>query len=295
MRRRRTARLLLVAALAAIAGVALGSTVQSTVAAWIDRGGSKMAITAVAEPPPPLGEPVVPGAGTTFPPPAWSGSGSTPNPTPTNGCFTIVINTTSATPVAWQVVLHTAMPPFDNRAPFTGLQGTFFGDGQPYEFTPAADYATSGDYLMTPVLPTQYASATVAYTARVCFVNTPEPAWQPPGPTTYTQLSPLTLVRNGSTPCVSGAVQGHSPFYVGFTLAFNWKTLLDEHLAAQTITQAEYDQWLTYVHWDGGAPGVPEAAFGATGTDYEVTLQGYSVAGRTVASYANVTIGSCAY
>ena len=84
--------------------------------------------------------------------------------------------------------------------------------------------------------------------------NIPEPAWQPPGPTP-TRSGRAHLVRNGSMPCVAGTVDGHQPFYVGFTLSFNWKTFLDEQLAAAAITQAEYDQWITYTHWAGGPPG----------------------------------------
>ncbi len=72
------------------------------------------------------------------------------------------------------------------------------------------------------------------------------------------------FVRNGSMPCVAGTVDGHQPFYVGFTLSFNWKTFLDEQLAAGAITQAEHDQWITYTHWAGGPPGYNQAQ-GATG------------------------------
>lgn len=294
--RRRAGWWVPIAALAAVGGVALGASLQVTSAAWIDRGAAVMAITAIQEPPPDLVAPVVPGESTTFPPPVWTGPDAEPHPLPTVACFTIVINTTSPTPIAWQVVIHTGLAPFDNRPPFTELQGGLYGqNGQFYNFAAAADYATSGDFLMTPFAPDQYASTTVSHTAKVCAVNTPEPPWQPPGPTTYTQLSPLQLIVNGSNPCVAATVEGYSEFFVGFTVAFNWKTLLDERLAAGGITQAQYDQWLPYVHWAGVAPGVPEGSQGATGTDYEVTLQGYSVTGRTVAEFNNVTIGSCAY
>jgi hypothetical protein len=284
----------LAASVAAVAGVAIGTTIAPTSAAWIDRGGSKMVITAIEQPPPQPVGPVVPGVNTSFPTPLWTGQNTDPNPTPTLACFTIVINTTSATAAPWQVILHTGQPPFDNRPPFTGFQGGLFGENASYNFTQAADYATSGDYIMTPTQPSQYASTTTSYTAKTCAVNTPEPAWQPAGPTTYTQLAPLQLVRNGSQPCVAGTVQGHRPFYIGFTLLFNWKTFLDQQLAASAITPAEYSQWLPYTHWAGGPAGF-QAAQGATGTDYQVSLQGYSAQSRTVSNIVNVTIASCAY
>jgi hypothetical protein len=101
-------------------------------------------------------------------------------------------------------------------------------------------------------------------------------------------------VRNGSMPCVAGTVDGHAPFHVGFTLSFNWRTFLDEQLAAGAISQAEHDLWITYTHWAGGPPGY-EASQGATGADYLVTLQGYSAFSRNVASFTPITIASCAY
>ena len=105
---------------------------------------------------------------------------------------------------------------------------------------------------------------------------------------------PLQFIRNGSQPCVAGTVDGHQPFYVGFTLSFNWKTFLDEQLAASAITQAEYNQWLGFNHWAGGPAGYFPAQ-GATGTDYLTTLQGYQVESRTVSNFAPVTIASCSY
>jgi hypothetical protein len=287
--------LLVTASLAAAAGIAVGATMAPTVAAWIDRGGSKLVITAVEEPTPAVSPPVQPGTSTGIVSgPVWTGQGTNPNPTPTIACFTITISTTSLVPAAWQVIIHTALPPFDNVPPFTGFQGSIFGESAAYNFAPAPNYATTGDLIMTPTQPTQFASNLVFYTAKVCAVNTPEPAWQPAGPTTYTQLAPLQLIRNGTQPCVAGTVQGHRPYYIGFSLLFNWKTFLDERLAASAITQAEYNQWITYTHWAGGPTGFLPAQ-GATGTDFQVSLQGYSAQSRTVSNIANVTIASCAY
>ena len=161
-----------------------------------------------------------------------------------------------------------------------------------YNFPQAADYTISGRYLATPTRTDQYASLTQSFFAKIC-ANTPEAAWQEPGPTTYTQTT-LTLVRNGSQPCVAGTVVGHQPFFVGFTLAFNWKDFLDAQLAAAAITQGEYNQWVNFTHWAGGPPGYL-AAQGATGTDFQVTLQGYAAESRTVSSVAPVTIASCSY
>ena len=267
----------------------------SVTSGWIDRGGSKMVITAIANPVPAPDLPVVPGPDTSFVSgPTWSGQGTNPNPTPTLACFTVGIRTTSPTLAPWSVTLRTYRPPFDNVPPFTGFQGQLFGESAAYNFAPAADYATTGFYVMTPTQPSQYASATQTYTAKACAVNTPEARWQPAGSTTYTQLSPLQLVRNGSQPCVAGTVQGHRPYFIGFSLLFNWQTFLAERRAAGAITQAEYNQWINYTHWAGGPPGYL-AAQGATGTDFQVSLQGYSAESRTVSNIANVTIASCAY
>ncbi len=288
------ARRILIAAVAAVSGIALGASLGPTLAAWEDRGGSVMSITAIEEPPPPVIAPVTPGDATSFTGPTWSGLNSAPNPTPTQACFTVVINTTSATPIAWTVRMHTGQPPFDNRPPFTGFQGQVFGESASYVFTQAPDYATSGIILVTPSQTSQYASTTQSYTARICVVNTPEPAWQPPGPNTYTQRPVIELIRNGSQPCVAATVDGHRPYYVGFTVVFDWRAFLDDRLAASAITQAEYDQWLGYNHWAGGPAGYFPSQ-GATGTDYVTTLQGYQVESRTISNIAPVTIASCAY
>lgn len=253
-----------------------------------------MTITAIQEAPPSVIAPVTPGSGTTFTGPTWSGLNNAPNPTPTQACFTVVINTTSAELAPWTLVMHTDQPPFDNKPPFMGFQGQIFGDSASYVITVPEEYETTGIMLVTPSLPSQYASLTVSYTAKVCVVNTPEPAWQPPGPTTYTQREPLQLIRNGSQPCVAGTVDGHRPYYVGFTIVFNWKTFLDEQLAASAISQAEHDQWLGYYHWAGGPAGAYPAQ-GATGTDYQTSLQGYQVESRTVSNITPVKVGSCAY
>ena len=95
-------------------------------------------------------------------------------------------------------------------------------------------------------------------------------------------------------PCVAGTVEGHQPFFVGFTLSFDWKAFLDTQLADGAITQPEHDQWITYTHWAGGPPGYNQSQ-GATGSDYLVTLQGYAAETRTVSNIAPVTIASCAY
>jgi hypothetical protein len=285
---------LIIAAITVVGGIALGAGIAPTVAAWEDRGGSTMTITSIEEPPPPVVGPVTPDSGTTFTGPTWSGLNNNPNPGPAQACFTVVINTTSATLAPWTLLMHTSQPPFNNTPPFTGFQGQIFGENASYVITTAADYATSGILLVTPSQPSQYASLTVSYTAEVCVVNTPEPAWQPAGPTTYTQRATLQLIRSGSQPCVAGTVDGHQPYYVGFTILFNWKTFLDEQLAASAITQAEHDQWLGYNHWAGGPSGILPAQ-GATGTDYQTSLQGYQIESRTVANIAPVTIASCSY
>ncbi len=146
---------------------------------------------------------------------------------------------------------------------------------------------------MEPTSITQRASLTESHVASVCFDRVPEPEWQPPGPASYTQQPELPLVRKGSQPCVVATVVGHQPYYVGFTISFNWKDYLDEHLAAAQITQAEYDSWLPYTHWASGPPGVDNGR-GATGTDYLVTFEGVKESSRNVSSINNVTLGSCA-
>jgi len=292
------ARRLVVALIAMAAGTALGASVTPTMSAWLDKGGATMSITAIGQAPPEPVGPVYPGPGTDFEPPAWSGPNAEGNPEPTNVCFTVEITTDSSTPVAWIVMIETDQPPFNNVPPFVyppGFRGQFFGWEQSYNFAPAVDYATTGRYQMTPTATHQYASETVSYTATACAVNVPEPAWQPPGPDTYTQRDTLTLMRNGVMPCVAGTVDGNAPYYVGFTLSFDWMLFLDEQLTAGAISQAERDQWITYTHWAGGPPGYVNQAQGATGADYLVTLQGYASFSRNVAYYAPVEIASCAY
>lgn len=286
------ARGFVVAGIALAGSLVFAGSVAPTGAAWLDRGGATMSVTAVEEPPPDVAGPVTPDTGTTFAPPTWSGHGSN-LPTPRSVCFQITIFTTSPTPAPWRVLLETDQPPFNNVAPFTGFQYQLFGDGASYTFAPMPDYAVTGRYVMTPTQTSQYASITQGYTARAC-ANTPEPAWQPPGPTTYTQREELVLVRNGTQPCVAATVDGHQPFFVGFTVSFNWKTFLDERLAASAITTAEYNQWLPFTHWAGGPPGY-DPAQGATGTDYLVTLQGYADYSRNVYEVSPVTIASCSY
>jgi hypothetical protein len=288
------ARRVSVAVIALVSGAAIGASIAPTMSAWEDRGGSSMTITSIAEPPPAVTGPVTPGTDTTFTGPTWSGLNNTPNPTPTQACFTVVINTTSVALSPWTVEMHTLQPPFDNKPPLMGFQGQIFGDNASYVITFPEDYPTTGRVLVTPAQETQWASLTVSYTAKVCVVNTPEPVWQPPGPTTYTQRATLQLIRNGNQPCVAGTVDGHQPYYVGFTIAFNWKDFLDQQRAASAITQAEYDQWIRYTHWAGGPVGFFPSQ-GATGTDFQTTLQGYQVESRTVSNLAPVTIASCSY
>ncbi|MET0843339.1 MAG: hypothetical protein ABWY23_05785 [Mycetocola sp.] len=289
---RRNRKRVLAPALVLVAGIVAGATLPTVVvptfASWLDRGGTSITLNAVVAPPPNPVAPIVPRTGPTATifdlPPVW-----TPT-SPHNFCFDVDVRTTSSTPAAWAIELHTGQPPFDNSAPFAGFVGQLIGD---YDFTPASDYATTGDILATPKRPDQYASATVPYPVRICAVNTPIPAWQPPGPTTYTQLEPMTLVLNGSQPCVVATVQGHRPYYVGFTVAFNWSDFLD----TQPITPEQKALWLGYRHWDGQAPPptASQASTGATGTDNYVTLQAYNPDVRSVSSLAPVTLSSCAY
>ena len=268
-----------------------------TGASWEDRGGSSMSVTAIQEPPPPLTPPVLPGIGTFLgAPPTWSGVGNDPNPTPTSACFRIQIFTTSPEPADWRVILETDQPPFNNVPPFgiLGFQGRIFSDDRPdYSFNPAADYEISGRYLMEPTAISQRASLTEGHVASVCIDRVPEPEWQPPGAVSYTQLAELPLIRKGSTPCVVATVSGHQPYFIGFTISFNWKTYLDEQLAADTITQAEYDTWLPYTHWSSGPAGYDNGR-GATGTDYLVTFEGLKAESRNVSAISDVTLGSCA-
>ena len=109
--RRRTLRLLSALAAGIAAGVLIGVVMpgtRPTDAAWVDRGGSKIVLNAVDEPPPLPAPPLEPGAGTIIVgDPIWTGQGTNPNPTPTIACFTIEIRTTSATPATWSVILHT--------------------------------------------------------------------------------------------------------------------------------------------------------------------------------------------
>ncbi|MDY0909426.1 hypothetical protein [Microbacterium sp. CFBP9034] len=254
-----------------------------------------MSVTAIQQAPPEPVEPVYPGPDTIFVgPPTWSGPNYVGNPEPKIVCFTVEILTTSEEKVPWTVVIETDQPPFNNVPPFEGFQGGLYAGDATYTFAKAPDYATTGRYLVTPDYSFQWASATESYTVRACAIEVPEAAWQPAGPETYTQR-PVIFVPNGGMPCVAVTVDGHQPFYVGFTVSFNWKTFLDAQLTAGTITQTEYSQWITYTHWDGGPPGYPNLATGATGADYLVTLQGYAAAGRNVANFEPVTIASCAY
>lgn len=289
---RKPARKLIGAATALASCLLFAVTAAPTSTLWVDRGGATMSVTAVNERPPEVVGPVTPDGGTVFDHPTWKGHGTTP-PTPRAVCFIIEIFTSTPELSPWRVIIETDQPPFNNVSPFDGFDYQFFGEGASYGFEPAADYPLTGRYVMTPTQESQYASASDGYTATGCF-NTPEPAWQPPGPTTYTQQEPVKLVRNGSQPCVAATVDGHQPYFIGFTVSFNWETFLNEQLAAGSITTAEYNQWLPYTHWAGGPPGY-EASQGATGTDYLVTLQGYSDSSRNVYQVSPVTIASCSY
>lgn len=293
--KRMTRRIVIAAALSTACWM-FASVAVPTSSAWIDKGGASMTLTAVEERPPDLVGPVTPGDGTIFRKPDWKGHGTNP-PTPTTSCFTVVIFTTSVEPAPWQVIIETDQPPFNNVPPFTGFQNQIYGEGANYTFAQTDNYALTARYVMTPAPGpegvSQWASRTTSYTAVVC-ANTPEPAWQPPGDDTYTQQEPVTLFRNGSQPCVSATVVGHQPFFIGFTVSFNWKTVLGNEVAAGFITPAEYTQWLPYTHW-AGAPAGHNAAQGATGNDYLVTLQAYDFNYRNVSSVAPVENAACAY
>jgi hypothetical protein len=288
-------RNLVVGAIAAVAGVAVGASLSPTVAAWMDLGGTSMTITSIEAPPPEVFGPVRPGANTFIVSgPFWSGPNNTPNPTPKNSCFTVTVSSTAVTPTPWELRIYTDHPPFNNVEPFIQFHGQAFAEGLPVDPQKAPDYATSHVYLLTATQPAQYVSSGVNYTAKICAVNVPEPAWQEPGPDTYTQRPELELIRNGSQPCVGAIVDGHQPYFVGFTVSFDWKVFLDQQLALGAITPAEYSQWLNYTHWDG-APAGYEGGHGATGTDYLVTIAGYSEFGRNVAQQTPVKLGSCSY
>ena len=292
------ARRLLIAAIAAVGGIALGASFGPTSAFWVDRGGSTMTITAIQDAPPEVLLPVTPGSGTSFTGPTWSGlGGPTTNPLPTQFCFTVVITTASIEPVksTWTLLLHTTQPPFNNLPPVDNFKGLLYSTSGG-TFTDATDYKTSGIILVTPAGEYQYASSTESYTIMICSTGVSEPAWQPPGGDTYTQL-PVELVPYSSPriPCVAGTVEGNQPFFVGFTIVFNWKDLLDAELADGNITPAEYTQWLGYNHWSGGPPSYQYGSQGATGADYVTSLQGYQAESRSVSNVENVTIASCTY
>jgi hypothetical protein len=273
-----------------------GALFAPTEAAWLDRGGASMEVTAVQEPPPPVSGPVQPEAGTIFAAPTWSGIDGEPNPTPTSSCFRIEIFTTSTDPVPWRVILETDQPPFNNTPPFTifGFQGRLYSDDiLDYNFKEAPDYGISGRYFMDPTSNLQNASSSESHVATVCMESVPQPEWQPPGPQTYTQLPGLVLERRFDQPCVLATVVGHQPYFVGFTVSFNWQTFLDEQLALGAITSTEYFLWRTYTHW-GGIPIGFVNSRGATGTDFLVTLQGIFENSRSVSTIAPVTLGACA-
>ena len=121
----------------------------------------------------------------------------------------------------------------------------------------------------------------------------PEPEWQPPGEASYTQRPELEFSRRLDGPCIVATVDGHQPYFVGFTVSFNWRTVLDDLLAAGEINSVEHLLWLTYTHW-GGIPLGFVNSRGATGTDFLVTLQGLTEASRSVSATSPVTLGACA-
>ena len=282
---------------AAAGGGAVGPFIATTEAAWLDKGGASMSVTAVEEPPPPLAIAVLPGADTFFAgPPVWSGIEGEVNPTPTSACFRVDVRTTSETPAPWHIILETDQPPFNNSPPFTifGFQGLLYTNDNPgYTFEPALDYELSGRYLMDPIRFTQNASETEGYVATACIERVPEPEWQPPGGESYTQRPELEFSRRLDGPCIVATVDGHQPYFVGFTVSFNWRTVLDDLLAAGEITSVEHVLWLTYTHWGGIPIGVVNAR-GATGTNFLVTLQGFTRESRSVSEIAPVSNGACA-
>lgn len=274
---------------ALLAGIVVGAlmpiAVVPTVAAWVDLGGAEVLLTAVDQPVAPTPTaPIEPLAPDT----SFGSAGTWDLISPVQFCFNVSVFTTSPTPAQWTVVLHTARPPFNQLGPpFSGFQGQLYPTN--YVFTPAADYATSGDILMTPEASYEYASATVPWPLQVCAANVPFPAWQPAGPDTYEVIS-TTLVRNGDQPCVAVLVRGYTPYFIGFTATFNWQTVL----LAQA-TPAEQAAWLPLKHWAGSAPGYPFGSSGSTAADYSVTLTAYDPNHAAIAENADITLSSCAY
>ncbi|TPX03249.1 hypothetical protein FJ656_18185, partial [Schumannella luteola] len=258
---------ILVAALAGglVTGLVAGAvraSVSPTDAAWEDGASAELGITAIADPPPEVGTVVIPDPdsvpATSFDAlPVWSVT------SPTQFCFDVDVRTESDDPAAWSVLIHSGMPPFNQPGPPFGTPvGTFYpGD---LVVTQAADYADSGDLIVTPQRPDQWASSTTPFHLQFCALGVPTPAWQPEGPGTW-EVVDVTLVRNGTQPCVIVTIRGYLPYYVGYTASFAW----DEVLAAQA-TPAEQAQWIDYTHWDGTAPGNSVGATGATGADYRV-------------------------
>ena len=121
----------------------------------------------------------------------------------------------------------------------------------------------------------------------------PQPEWQPPGPESYTQRPELEFVRRLDGPCIVATVDGHQPYFVGFTVSFNWRTVLDDLLATGQINSVEHLLWLTYTHWGGIPLGIVNAR-GATGTNFLVTLQGITENDRNVSEIGPVSNGACA-
>lgn len=284
MRRRGRAGAVALVAAAAIALMAATTTAQPTEAVWEDRGGSAMNVTAIAGAPAELDQPIVAtDASTTLVTgtSVWTGPAHAGQPTPTAFCFSQNLTTNSTVAAPWSVTIHTKLPPL-NGATVNSIWGSSW-----YTVAPAPSYAETGDVIVTPNAPDQWASTTTSHPFGFC-ANTPEPAWQPPGPTTYA-LKSTRFSMNGSMPCVTTVTEGFKPYFVGFTAQFNYKTVLDAERAAGRITQAQYDDFIDNIYWQG-ADGQ-----GATGSQYSVTLTGYNELKRAVRSFETVSLTACSY
>ena len=282
---RRGATAVIVSAACSIALVATAMTAQPTTAVWEDRGGSAITVTAAAAPPPPMDAPIVATNAQTVlhaETEKMSGQNYLSEPTPIQFCFTEEVTTTSAADAPWSLTMHTLLRPFN------GAKAADFYTMWEYGVTQAADYATSGDLIVTPTRADQYASTTKPYMFKFC-VNTPEPAWVAPGATTY-ELTGLALSVDGlGRPCVTAVTTGHTKYFVRFTATFDYKALLDRELAAQRISPAQYGDFIDNVYWQS------QEASGATGSNYSVTLTGYNSLNRSVREATSISLTSCSY
>jgi hypothetical protein len=209
-------------------------------------------------------------------------------PTPHAFCVTFTLTSPSATPVPFRVTTHLGVPPFNFTAPFTAQMYQSHVFVTPFSsWQEAPDFADSGLVYIVP-FGGQTISASTPLDLKVCATTLPDPPWRPPGPDTYTVSAPVLQVT-ADAPCVTLVVQGHTPYFLGFTANFDVKALLDSALAGGQITSTQYNAWLPRVYWWGSS------ASGVTGDDYLVTFTGYDELHQFVFQFADVSLTACAY